>query len=299
MRDLTESSVNPPKAREATSDAERAREVAGDLAAIEADLERIVASARSQWPEFSLSHEDFAKHLSKHARAESLAEFRLTHASDLYLAAACAAGVDGAAAAFERGYGAVIDSALGRMRLGRALAAEVKQRLRDRLLVGSPDRPARIASYAGKGDLGAWVRAVVTRLALNMMRDEGRRGSDDELVERVPSAHEDPELRLLKARFAEPFRAALKEALASLDARSRLVLKQHYIDGLSTEELGRHYGVHRVTVLRWLAEARTRVANDTQQRLGSTLGMNSNELQSIVRLIRSQLDVSLHDVMNG
>src|SRR5262249_37599300 len=106
-------------------------------------------------------------------------------------------------------------------------------------------------------------------------------------------------LRVLKARCAVPFRNALREAVDALDVRARLVLKQHYLDGLSTEELGALHGVHRVTALRWLVDARERVATLVERRLQSELKVSAAELESLVRSLRSQIDISLGDLFSS
>ena len=48
----------------------------------------------------------------------------------------------------------------------------MRQRLRERLFVGSDGEPARLASYSGRGPLGTWVRIAAIRLALNLRRSE-------------------------------------------------------------------------------------------------------------------------------
>src|SRR5262249_27245406 len=89
----------------------------------------------------------------------------------------------------------------------------------------------------------------------------------------------------------EVFQLALRESVAALSSRQRLLLRQHYTFALSAEQIGAVYGVHRVTAHRWLTEAREELRAQTLEKLQARLGLE--DLQSLVRLVQSQLDVSL------
>jgi RNA polymerase sigma-70 factor (ECF subfamily) len=97
----------------------------------------------------------------------------------------------------------------------------------------------------------------------------------------------------MKGRYAAAFSAALREALACLEPRLRSVLRSTYVDGVSADKLAKLYGVHRVTVARWLGDARLAVAEDTRRRMAVALAVPAEESESILRLVRSRLDLSL------
>jgi RNA polymerase sigma-70 factor (ECF subfamily) len=68
----------------------------------------------------------------------------------------------------------------------------------------------------------------------------------------------------------------------------------HYLDGLGGDAIGRFYGgVHRSTVLRWIEAARERILGETRRLLAARLRLSSSELDSLVRLVESQLDTSI------
>jgi hypothetical protein len=69
---------------------------------------------------------------------------------------------------------------------------ELRQNVRERLFLGTPDAPPRIASYSGEGDLRHWVRVVAMRAALNLTRGPERVFSDEQALGRLPDVADDP-----------------------------------------------------------------------------------------------------------
>ena len=94
-------------------------------------------------------------------------------------------------------------------------------------------------------------------------------------------------------RYREDFKAAFEEAFASLDAKSRNLLRQSLLDNLSIDQLGAIYRVHRATAARWLASARDQVLEETRSVLRRRLQIDEREFMSLMNLVRSQLDLSL------
>ncbi|MFC1610733.1 transcriptional regulator, partial [Myxococcota bacterium] len=80
---------------------------------------------------------------------------------------------------------------------------------------------------------------------------------------------------------------------ASLSAKDRNLLRQSLLDGLSIDQLGAIYRVHRATAARWLAGARERVLKETLSALRQRLKIDEAEFKSLINLVRSQLDLSL------
>lgn len=272
------------------------RRAAFDRVEVERTLAALVERGRAAWPDVALAPTEFVAHLGArlrpHAPAGTIDE---VCAGDLWLACACARGDAAAVRAFETAYVGEIDRMLGRMRLDADVLAEAKQQVRAKLLVGAAPR---IAEYSGRGELRAWLHAVATRTALNVLRARRRelRAGDAELMA-LPAAADDPEMRVLRQRHAADFKAAFGDALGSLTARQRLLIKRHFVDGLGTDQLGALYHVHRVTVLRWLTSTRELLAKRTQEALWRRLGLQRAEFESIVRLVRSQLDFSIRELL--
>jgi RNA polymerase sigma-70 factor (ECF subfamily) len=105
---------------------------------------------------------------------------------------------------------------------------------------------------------------------------------------------DDPELAYMKATYRAAFKAAFQEALESLQGRERTLLKQQIVDGLGIDELGALYDVHRATAARWVAAAREKLLVRTRRTFMLRARISSDECESIMRMVRSQLDVSLH-----
>ncbi len=216
---------------------------------------------------------------------------------DVYLAVACAQGDRAALLHFE---GALIPEAgraLSRLRLPRAEVDEMLQRIREKLLVRTDAEPL-IASYSGKGALAAWVRAVAVREALTEKRKAARRGAEvSESGLADLAARGDPDLEQIRARYAEPFKAAFRDALAALPPRDRNLLRMTYVDGLTAEQVGLAYGVHRVSVARWIGSVRAALFENTRDTLAKRLAVSHDELHSLTRMCLSQLDVSIERLL--
>ena len=249
---------------------------------------------RSAWPGVELARDAFAAHLAAVGAGE--------HASDLYLAAACVARDPAALAAFDRDILAAARAAIGAIDDAQAFVDEALQRLRAQLLVGDDGAP-RLASYAGRGPLRAWVGIAGARVALMMVRSRKRArevpiDDDDRWTEALALVStSDPELELLKRQYAAAFAAALHDAVAALEPRARAVLRMSFVDALSIDEIGAVYAVHRATAARWIGKACDDVFASTRQLLVDRLALSGTELDRMTALVRSQLDVSLSQLL--
>jgi RNA polymerase sigma-70 factor (ECF subfamily) len=216
----------------------------------------------------------------------------VTHAADLELARACAAGDARAIAEVETRFAADVTRALARLRVDAALADEIRQAVREKLFVGKDGKAPGIASYNGKGPLGAFLRAVVVHAAISAKRAQ-RHDHDGDSAIGDAASDDDPELAGIRARYGASFKQAFYDALAELPPRDRNVLRLVYVDGLSVEQVALAYGVHRVSVSRWLGDAREQLHGRTRAILRDRLSLSATEMASVARLCLSQIDVSL------
>jgi len=221
-------------------------------------------------------------------------------AADLALAAACARGDGAALARFEAELFDQVDAAYARFRNASITRDELRQAMRERLFVVQADAAPRIASYQGRGDLRAWVRMVATRYLVDVVRAESARpdrsGSDDQLAD-AATASDDPELAFLKRQYRDDFRAAFREAMSALDPRDRNILRHRYLDGLEVAELATIYGVHRVSMSRTLSRIRDDLLRSIRREFLHRLGVGASELESIMAMIASQLELSLSGLL--
>lgn len=262
-------------------------------------LEQALDRARQDWPDIELVDVRIVAALveatADRDALEALPELRV---GDLLLARACVAGDAKAIAAFERLCRPEIDGALARLSGSRELREDIEQTLRERLLVGTADRPPRLVEFGGHSKLTRWVRVVVSRLAIDLARGRGRLEdptSDAALLDRL-DAPEAPEVGLLRSRYGADFKAALEAAVGTLSPRDSRLLRDHLVFDLSTARLAKLHGASKSSVARWIASAREHVATEVRAALRERYG-DTEELHSVLRLVRSDLQLSLARIL--
>lgn len=268
-----------------------------DRAGLDGALRQMVLRARAAWPGIVLSEAVFVGHVAARIADEPALVEQLSRiaAGDLWLACACCAGDSRAIAAFEQAYAAEIRGALRRLRDQPLQPDDFRQMLRHRLFVGDGEAGPAIARYSGHGNLGAWTRVTALRTALNATRNRpppDRPADVDDIFEFEPSP-DDPELDHLKRTYREAFRQAFLDTVAALPASERTLLRQSVVHGLTVRELARIHGVHHATVARRVAAARELLVSGTREILATRFAIGPGELDSIMMLIRSRLEVSL------
>ncbi len=188
-----------------------------------------------------------------------------------------------------------VRQALGKLALAPATIDETVQRVLVMLFVGD-NGPPQIATYGGKGTLRSWVRSIAVRTGRRLAGVEhDASSSEDELAE-LPAAVADPELEMLRTRYGDQVRKAFALAFTELTERERNVLRQYHIDGLTIDQLAALYQVNRATTARWVAGARLAIVTRTRNLLIDQFGVAPTEVDSIIRLVRSQLAVSVRDL---
>jgi RNA polymerase sigma-70 factor (ECF subfamily) len=251
------------------------------------DLDALYLRARSAWPGVELAKphfEAFAR--PRLPEGEASAEI----AAELYLACACVRGDAVAMRCFEERYFGEVASAV--RRFDAELVDDVKQGLRERLFLGVNGGRPKLEAFSGQSGLARWLRAVATRLALNLRR-WGRREDatpfeEDDLLG-SPLGAEDPQLAHMKSLYRGEFKRAFADSMAGLEAEAQNYLRLYYLDGLGLAEIAGVFGSSAPTVSRRLSRARADVLAATRQHLMTRLKISPEELESIMRLIQSRL----------
>ena len=277
----------------------RSRHVA-DRSSLEGRLAAQLDQARESWPRLGVDPRRFVAHWAgRLGEAEDLSRaLEQLHLPDLYLAFGCAERDEAAVRALDK----VLNTVAGAIRSVDAspnFVDEILQRLRTRVLVSEEGRPPRILDYAGRGSLENWLRAGALRLALNARRD-ARRGPEPlpEVSIWEPVAPTvDRTLEILRGKYAAEFGRALREAFASLDAQEKNVLRLHFQEGMSLNQIGAMYQVNKSTISRRMARARDLLLERTRSRLVESLSMPPSELQSLLEELGPRLDLSLSSVL--
>ncbi len=214
-------------------------------------------------------------------------------AVELALACACVEQDPRALSHFEQHYAAVVPRALAHMKLDPSVVEDVTQLVRTKLLVADADGEIKLVRYAGGGSLRGLVKVTAVRTAISELRKRGARDQPAAELDRLAEQTDDPELGFLKAHYRQAFAEAFEQAVTALDRRERNVLRMHLIGAMTLEEVARMYGVNRSTIVRTLQRARARLLSETRKVMRERLAVGGTELDSVVALIRSRLDVSV------
>lgn len=263
------------------------------------ELAALLRTARAAWPGIDVPEGAFVELLLAQSRAPVPRPLSSLPAADLWLALACARGDARALRELEARTFPGARGVLGRMGLSPDEIAEVLQILREKLLVAASDDTPKILAAAAHGDLPGVIRVAAARTALNLRRKDHRLDVDDERLLRELCPADDPELVALKEQHRAAFKAALEDALRSLTAQERNVLRMHLVHALSIDAIGSTYKVHRATAARWLGAIREKLDGETRRLLRERRGLTDPEVDSLVRLVESRIDVSFHRVLGS
>lgn len=251
-----------------------------------AEIRQLYDDARAAWPGVEVAFDTFA------ARARPASR---SHAADLYLACACGEANPAALAAFDPMFLRAVRDAVARIDRSHDFLSEVQQILRERLLVGDD---AKIREYRGGGALASWVRTAAVRTALNLRRrarQEVHRGGGAEPFEQLL----DPEIAILRERHMPEIDAALRRAIAALDAKDRLLLQFYYVDGLTLAKIAALERVGTTTIFRRMTAATKAVLASVKHDLTDKLQISIDSLESLLRHVRDDIDLSLSQVLGN
>jgi RNA polymerase sigma-70 factor (ECF subfamily) len=216
--------------------------------------------------------------------------------ADLYLAHGCAIGAPRAVAIFEEQHRATLAGVARRFAGDSASLDDMTQLLREHFLVPRGERAPRIADYRGNGPLEGWLRVAAVRRLVDDRRRAKRKNQEapreDDLLERLADDGS-WELGFLKARYRDAFRRAFSEAVLLLTSEQRNFLRYQSVQGLTLDQIGALHGLHRSSVDRRIQAARRVLLDETRLALGAVLDARPEEVDSVMRLIGSQLDASL------
>jgi RNA polymerase sigma-70 factor (ECF subfamily) len=226
------------------------------------------------------------------------AALEAVRAADLFLAWGCSVGHANALAEFEASHLRELDLAWRAIAPAPLPLEDARQRLREKLFVRSAEAEPSITTYAGRGSLRHWLRVLSTRMLLDLAKRPRREvHEEDAFWDALPLVGADPQAELAKTSYRSEFKQALTEAMGALSTRERNVLRYAFVEGLTIDQIGAVYGVHRATAARRLADARTRLRTLVHQILAERLGATDREIDEMVGLLESRLDLSLERLL--
>jgi RNA polymerase sigma-70 factor (ECF subfamily) len=265
-----------------------------DVAALARALAGAVAAARATWPQVAVDEVAWIRVLAPLAPSPLDAQQPLGAivVEDHYLAFACAGGDAAAIAACDAILVREAGFAASGTRMQASARDEATQIVREAMFVARGERPPAIADYAGRGALRSLLRVAVSRELVRIAKAQHRVAPLEEQL-LGDAGFDDPALEQLKAKYRAELAEAFRTALGELPPRDRTLLRYQVVDGLTIDEIGSIYKVHRATAARWLAKIRDDIVERTRTLMAQALGVDSDEAASIVRLVQSQLDVSV------
>lgn len=266
-----------------------------DRAAIDRALSAAVTAATTAWPNVRVETSAWIRALAELAptpldATKPLGEMLV---ADHFLAFGCAAGDAAAVAECDAILVREAGFAADGTRMHASVRDEATQVVRTQLLAPREGKPAAIGDYAGRGALRSWLRVCVSRELVRIAKAQQRAEPLEEHLVADPGYGDDPALEELKTKYRAQLADAFRSALTELPARERTLLRYQLIDGLTIDEIGAIFRVHRATAARWIAKIRDDLVTRTRELMAEALGVDTAEAASIVRLVQSQLDVSV------
>lgn len=217
------------------------------------------------------------------------------NAADLFLAQGSVRGDPAALRAFARLCRQRVPRVLASMRPTAMLVEEVEERLQEKLVVSTGGKPGRLAGYQGTGSLAAWVGVAAVRIAIELTRL--KRNQDQAPFEEgsgdAKMTSGDPEFDLLKSSHSKRFKEAFEAAFVKLTLEDRNLLRMHLKDGLSIDQLGVMFQIHRATAARRISRAKDTLLEGLRGVLAAKFQMSDAEIDSDLRTISPSIDLSL------
>jgi RNA polymerase sigma-70 factor (ECF subfamily) len=274
-----------------------------ELVSTEADAATILkrlAEARATWPGIELDDDVFVRYWAARITVTGSLGDALTgsHAGDLFLACASVERCRGAVELLEASFVRPLEGWLARQKINEHICGETLQRLRHRLVA---EEPPKLGDYNGQGPLKGWLRVVALREALYLSKQARKHvpWQDDALLEGVGGEQGDPELSYLREVYQAEFKHSFAAGVRALSIEERNVLRQHYVFGMSIDQLGVFLSVHRSTAARQLNRAEAKLLDAVRGDLLARLRVTSSEFHSLVRLVQSELRVSLRLLLSN
>lgn len=213
------------------------------------------------------------------------------YADDLRLAAACVGGEPAALATLEEAAFAPAAQHLRASGFAAPLIDDALQLARMRLLLG--DAPA-LRTYRGRGPLGAFVRTVVLRTAIEIQRRD-RETPDEHIDDVLAAGSADPELDYMRQQYAGVLRDALRAAWLALEPHDRFMLGLQLHERLDVDAIAKLYQVHRATAYRRASTARAALIALTRDAIRKQLDVGDTTVDSILRIVTTSVAWSALD----
>lgn len=243
--------------------------------ALKLALREAWTTALERWPQLEAYKPQFVERLADLAGVEEGAVKTLLslRAEDLLLATAALAGSKTAQTKLDALIRATIQPTLRRyLRADDAGVKDVEQNVVVDVLYGSAEgKRAKIAGYCGVGRLSGWLNTVARSTALEYLKTGGKFDNTDFSTREEP-INPTPTIDTETEAFAPQVTEALRLAMSELSPKLRTVLRMSELEGLSIDQIGNFYGVHRATAATWIRKAKAEIIARAQEKFRDDAG---------------------------
>lgn len=170
----------------------------------------------------------------------------------------------------------------------------------------------KLSYYSGRGSLGGWLRAVTNQLAIDQFRKESKfvqieeqrefdnlaqESSENSANAKIVHASDNPEENFSLKQTQKDVSDALKQAIETLDAEDRLILKLYYFDDLKLKDIGATLGFHEATASRKLVRIQTEIRKSVEKILQANHGWQQDEVKRHLADAASKLGMNFEKML--
>lgn len=228
------------------------------------------------------------------------------HWQELYLATACACGIEAAWETFHSQYrGTILKTAMrsaGNASEGQEIADSFLSELFLPSQTGSNEGEKKIGQYSGLGSLEGWIKVVIARQSIDRIRAQKRQIPIEDLEVEPPSLDQSAraDSRILehdKQRALQMVSSGLTEALRQLEPQQRIILQLYYLQQVTLKEIGAFLKVHESTASRTLDRLKTQLLASVSDHLQEKFKIKKAEVRHLIGLARSHIELDLKQIL--
>lgn len=228
--------------------------------------------AVARYGDLGLSASEFgARVLAIRPGEDARAAAGTIHSEDLYLATACAAGIEQAWVILDEEYRSTVFGWCRSLLRPNHYAQDLAELVWTSLCLPGRDGRPRIGSYEGACALGTWLHTIAGRRAINFRNQVCRVVEEvrQPLVTGESSAFDRIEARRSEQRLGPPLIRSLEAACGDLSESDGRLLVWRFEQDLALGEIARRLGVHQSTVTRRIERVCGRIRRQIARRLAS------------------------------
>lgn len=217
---------------------------------------------------------------------------------DLVLAVSCSRGIEAAWEVFDARYADFIRISARQFARHPSDVAEIVESFYADLFLPRAGGGNPLAGFQGWAKLKTWLRTVLvyrvndhynrsgcSEVQMSVLED-GIRSSVVQPARPGTNGAVSAAGDQFHARdFRDRVDRALGHALRQLSSLESELIVQYYVEGRTVVELGRHNGVHKASVSRWLKRVRGQILQSLRRDLGNDFPVNAEELGDMFEVL--------------